>query len=566
MVNFVPNQLREQGVSASDVGRIIVSMKDGLDYSLVADTVDYIDRDLGSEEGSILVFMSGAAEIDRSIRAIKAKCGNRFVVYPLHSSLSPAEQRLVFTRAPKHQRKVVVSTNIAETSITIDDIVAVVDSGRVKETVYSSQSNAVQLVDMWASQAAVTQRRGRAGRVRPGTCYRLFTSSVFEKDMTPRPAPEMLRAPLQQMYLSTKAMGVSDVPKFLSEALDPPDTGALETARNSLLEAGVLDAETDALTALGKHISAIPADVQCAKLLILSAVFGCLSKGLTVAATLSVRPPFFSPREKRDEAKAAMMRFAGEGQGQGDLIAYVAAFDEWRAQRQKLTSGQLRTWCQDNFLSPQTLFDISSARRQLLATLQETGFVTSDNESKLAAEFNAQDGNDKLFRAVLGASMTPNIAEIVFPEKTFKAVSSGAIEQDPNAREIRFFNKTERVFVHPGSSLFGANKFAGDSTFLAYASKMTTTKLYISGVTPVSSYGTALFSDTISVDPLGAGVICRGWCGLKCWPRTGVLVEILKDLFNEVLNSKFSDPSRDITSHEILTTVRGLIESDGAFA
>ncbi|KAA8913570.1 hypothetical protein TRICI_003174 [Trichomonascus ciferrii] len=562
ITKYVPKSLMdEDGVTSDNVGRVIIALRNGIDYSLIAHVVNHIDSQLPAS-GSILIFMSGAAEIDNAIASIQSSTnGSKFHTLPLHASLTPAEQRRVFDKAPKGLRKVVVSTNVAETSITIPDAMAVVDSGRVKATVYEAENNVVRLVDSWASQAEVTQRRGRAGRVQEGICYKLYTRNIQEKEMAKEPAPEMQRAPLEQLYLSVKAMGINDTQKFLAEALDPPDSAALETARQILSKSGALDEASDQLTPLGKHISTIPADVRCAKLLILSAVFGCLNKGLTLVSILSIKSPFVSPREKREEAKEAQMAFAKDGQG--DLLAATMAYEEWVNRKKTQSSSKVRNWCKDNFLSLQTLFDIESSRRQFLTALQEVGFTPSDRN--LPPYFNDQDNNEPLIRAIIGAALSPNLAEIVFPEKVFKTSSSGAVEQDPESRGIKFFTEQDgRVFVHPSSTMFGANKFVDHAHYISFGSKMSTSKLFINNITPLGTYGMVFFSQgNIAVDPLGSGVIVRDWIGLKCWPRVGILIKILGNLFNKVLEDKFLNPEKALDKDEIIPLVRRIIEREG---
>lgn len=559
---YMPKSLMdEDGVTSDNVGRVIIALRNGIDYSLIAHVVNHIDGQL-PPSGSILIFMSGAAEIDNAIASIQSSSnGSKYHTLPLHASLTPAEQRRVFDKAPKGLRKVVVSTNVAETSITIPDAMAVVDSGRVKATVYEAENNVVRLVDSWASKAEVTQRRGRAGRVQEGICYKLYTRNIQEKEMAKEPAPEMQRAPLEQLYLSVKAMGINDTQKFLAEALDPPDSAALETARQILSKSGALDETSDQLTPLGKHISTIPADVRCAKLLILSAVFGCLNKGLTLVSILSIKSPFASPREKREEAKEAQMSFAKDGQG--DLLAATMAYEEWMNRKKTQSSSKVRNWCKDNFLSPQTLLDIESSRRQFLTALQEVGFTPSDRH--LPPYYNDQDSNEPLIRAIIGAALSPNLAEIVFPEKVFKTSSSGAVEQDPESRGIKFFTEQDgRVFVHPISTMFGANKFVDDAHYISFGSKMSTSKLFINNITPLGTYGMVFFSQgNISVDPLGSGVIVRDWIGLKCWPRVGILIKILGNLFNNILEDKFLNPEKSLAKDEIIPLVRRIIEREG---
>jgi HrpA-like RNA helicase len=235
----------------------LMSVGFGINYDLIAETVHYIDQQLGEKDGGILIFLPGTMEIDRTLQALRNF--SNLHALPLHASLLPIEQKRVFPLPPPGKRKVIAATNVAETSITIEDIVAVIDTGRVKETSYDPQNNMVRLAETWASRAACKQRRGRAGRVRAGECYKLYTRNA-EMKMMERPDPEIRRVPLEQLCLSIKAMGVQDVPNFLASALTPPESTAVEGAVRLL---GQMGAITDnELTALGRHMSMIPADLR----------------------------------------------------------------------------------------------------------------------------------------------------------------------------------------------------------------------------------------------------------------------------------------------------------------
>lgn len=559
---YVPADLADDGVKPDEVGRIITSMRDGTDYQLIAKLVAHIHQEvIGQKEGSVLIFMSGVAEIERTIKAVERE-SQSFWVLPLHASLSPADQRLVFRNPPAGKRKIIVCTNVAETSITIADAVAVIDSGRVKETIYDPSSNVIRLVDSWTSQASTTQRMGRAGRVQAGICYKLFTAQIEAETMIPRPKPEILRAPLESLYLSIKAMGINDVEKFLAGALDSPNAPALKVARENLLRYGAISYEESTLTPLGQHMALIPADPKTAKLLVLSTIFGCLPTGLTVASIVTGKPPFVSPREKRDAAKSAQKQFHTDGNG--DLIACVTAYERWLSNQQFMSRGELKAWCAENYISHQACRDIFSSRKQFLSNLAQTGFIESDREDRLPNEYKAYNDNFKLIRAVVGASFTPNLAEIAFPEKVFKTISAGTIEADHEAKKIRYFTPSrERVFIHPGSLLFGVNKFVDEASYLSYTSSIVSSKHFISTLTPISIYGLLFFSNLIEVDPLGDGVIVDGWTGLKCWPRVGLLVQFLKQKFSDLLMLKFANPHLDVSSHPVMAVVHELIESDG---
>lgn len=551
------NEFIDKGSGA----RNIQGVRMRINYDLIAQTVRSIDAELGSKEGGILIFLPGTAEIDRTIQALRSLSG--IFALPLHASLLPSEQKRVFPPAPRGLRKVIASTNVAETSITIEDIVAVIDTGLVKETSYDPQSNMVKLDEVWASKAACKQRRGRAGRVQAGWCYKLFTRNAEDK-MADRPEPEIRRTPLEQLCLSVKAMGVDDVSGFLSNALTPPDFLAVEGAMDLLRRMGALD--SDGLTALGRHLAMIPADLRCGKLLVYGTMFGCLEPCLTIAAAITVRSPFFSPHGKRDEARALKASF---GQGYGDLVADLRAYEQYINLQQKASHKGMRMWCEDNFLSINTLNDITSNRSQYLSSLKETGLIPLTYNSASSSSLNTQAQNISIITALIAASFHPQSARIQFPEKKYTATSTGAIAQDPEARTIKYFQPTsseerdERVFMHPSSTLFDAQSFPGYACFMSYFEKVATTKVFIRNVTPHNAYTALMFCGDITLDTMGRGLILDGTVRLQGWARIGALVNRLRILLDELLARKIEDPAFDVSSNEVIATVRKLVELNG---
>lgn len=463
----------------SSVAGVLQSIGMGINYSLIAQTIIQIDSELGDAEGGILIFLPGTLEINRALDAVRSIPNVHAL--PLHASLMPSEQRRVFLPAPKGKRKVIAATNVAETSITIEDIVAVIDTGRVKQTSFDPQNNMVKLEEVWASRAACKQRRGRAGRVQAGTCYKLYTRNA-EAKMMERPEPEIRRVPLEQLCLSVRAMGVKDVARFLASALTPPHSLAVEGAVDLLARMGALDG--DELTALGRHLAMTPADLRCGKLMVYGATFGCLEACLTIAAILTVRSPFVSPQTKREESKIQRVSFS---QGQGDILGDLRAYEHWDTLRKASNQRELRSWCDDHFLSHQTLNDISSNRSQYLSSLKEISFLpvtyhSSDISS--SAAYNRHHNNDALIRALIAGAFNPQLARIEFPEKKFAAAMSGAIELDPEARTIKYFNQDNgRVFVHPSSTLFDAQSFPGGAVYMSYFTKLATSKVFIRDLT-----------------------------------------------------------------------------------
>ncbi|KAI4197461.1 MAG: hypothetical protein LQ350_005900 [Teloschistes chrysophthalmus] len=544
--------------SDPDVAKIIQGLGMKTNYDLIASCVQSIDDELGSDEGGILIFLPGTLEISRTLDAIR-RLPNMHAL-PLHASLMPSEQRRVFPPPPRGKRKVIAATNVAETSITIEDIVVVIDCGKVKETSFNPQNNMVKLEEVWASRAACKQRRGRAGRVRPGQCYKLYTRNL-EAKMAERPEPEIRRVPLEQLCLSVKATGVQDVPTFLASALTPPESLAVGGAVDLLRRMGALDGNE--LTALGRHLSMIPADLRCGKLMVYGATFGCFEACLNISAILTARSPFVSPQDKRAESKAARASFAPN---QGDLLCDLKAYEEWANIKSHSSYRDLRLWCEDHFLSTQTLNDIFSNRAQYLSSLQDAGFIPTsyNNPDTHHPSLNAHNTNAALIRALIAGAFNPQLARIEFPDKKFATSVSGAVAMDPEARTIKFFNQENgRVFVHPSSTLFDAQSFTNNAVYMSYFNKMATAKVFVRELTPFGVYALLLFGGPIVLDTGGRGLVVDGWLRLRGWARIGVLVGRLRGMLDEVLARKIEEPGVDVAGSEVVGVVRKLVELDG---
>ncbi|CAK7222455.1 Putative ATP-dependent RNA helicase ucp12 [Sporothrix curviconia] len=534
----------KDGKEMDPVAKAIQQLGSRINYSLVADTARAIDEELSGtgEAGGILIFMPGVAEINQVCNLLRTGPGSSSLhVLSLHASLETKEQRRVFAPAPAGRRKIVVATNVAETSITIDDIVAVIDTGRVKETSYDAQTNMRKLEETWASRAACKQRRGRAGRVRAGKCYKLYTRNLELQTMPERPEPELRRVPLEQLCLSVRAMGIVDVAAFLARAPTPPEVAAVDGALKLLRRMGVLDG--DRLTALGRQLAAIPADLRCGKLMVFGALFGCLHECVTVAAILSGRSPFIvPPQEKREAAKAARMRFTSATAGDGDLLTDLRAVLQWDQLVRETGSGSnpyarpVKAFCDDNFLAVQTLIDIASTRTQLYAALAELGITRPGAD----AASTGAGANHLLLRALTAAAFTPQIARIQLPDQKFAASVSGTVAIDPEARTIRYFSRDHgRVFVHPSSTLFDSQGFGGRAAFLSYFSLISTSKVFVRDLTldtaAFNAYTLLMFSGDIELDTLGRGLVVDGWLRLRGWARIGVLVSRLRGMVDRLI-------------------------------
>ncbi|VBB75383.1 Putative ATP-dependent RNA helicase [Podospora comata] len=547
------------GRDVDPVNKIIQRLGHRINYDLLADVVKAIDEELSSlqKAGGILIFLPGVAEINRACNVLRSV--SSLYVLPLHASLETKEQKKVFLSPPPGKRKIVVATNVAETSITIDDIVAVIDSGRVKETSFDPQNNMRKLEETWASRAACKQRRGRAGRVQEGNCYKLYTRNL-EQQMAERPEPEIRRVPLEQLCLAVRAMGIRDVSHFLSRAPTPPEVTAVEAAINMLRRMGALDG--DELTALGQQLSLIPADLRCGKLMVYGSIFGCLDDCVSIAAILSTKSPFLSPPDKREEAKQAKMRFA---RGDGDLLTDLRAYQEFDAMMSdRVPQHRIRQFCSENFLSYPTMSDISSTRTQFYSSLTEMGIIPRWYNPQASQQ--QQQQSMVLLRALTASAFSPQICRIQFPDKKFAASMAGAVELDPEAKTIKYFaQESGRVFIHPSSTLFDSQGFSGHASFVSYFSMISTSKIFVRDLTPFNAYTLLLFSGAIELDTQGRGLVVDGWLRLRGWARIGVLVSRLRGVIDKLIETKVENPGVDFDKQkqDVIRLVVKMIELDG---
>ncbi|KAJ3255633.1 hypothetical protein HK103_006158 [Boothiomyces macroporosus] len=424
-----------------------------IDYGLISATVKYICDN--NESGAILIFLPGIMEIKRCIDRINGDLlhlAKMLKIFPLHSNLTSVEQSKVFKKVEPGIRKVVVATNIAETSVTIDDVVFVIDTGRVKEM--KLINNVLSLQEIWASKAACKQRRGRAGRVQPGIVYKLYSSYYEKKYMIANSEPEILRLPLEQLCLQIKSMGINDVVDFLGKALSPPAKLNVQAAIELLENLKALN-EQGQLTALGRHVSKIPADVKIAKMLIYSSIFNCVDPILTIAASLSGKSPFNSPMDKREEAAQVQRKFATQ---KSDHLMVVSAFDEWAKLKGK---GEKYKFCESYYISMTTMQSIQELRKQFVDILRDLNYVSADKWEVL----NTNSKNPKIVKSIVLAGLYPNVCTIKLPKQLYDSTAQGSVAIEIKSKEIQFFDKESEQNY--------------DENVLVYSSKVATTKVFL---------------------------------------------------------------------------------------
>ena len=338
--------------------------------------------------GDVLMFLTGEEEVENACRALRqeAMCDSyrgEIMVVPLYSSLPPLQQQKIFERpsAPKYQggpsgRKVVVATNIAETSITIDGIVYVVDPGFSKQKVYNPRVRVESLLVSPISKASASQRAGRAGRTQPGKCFRLYTEKAFKTELAEQTYPEILRSNLSVVVLALKKLGIDDPEHF--DFLDPPALETLMCALEVLKYLGMLN-DDGAITHTGEQSSEFPLDPQLAKMLIESPKHRCSSEILSIAAMLSVPMVFDRPREASKEADEAKQRFAHLD---GDHLTLLNIFHAYM----RCSSKGENPWqfCYDNYMNARSLKTAESVRCQLKRTMEriQLQMVSTDFNDK----------------------------------------------------------------------------------------------------------------------------------------------------------------------------------------
>jgi len=335
-------------------------------------------------EGDVLLFLTGEEEIENACRALRKEAtrypdSGELVAVPLYSSLPPNQQQKIFESAPGPKflggpggRKVVVATNIAETSITIDGIVYVVDPGFAKQKVYNPRIRVESLLVSPVSKASASQRAGRAGRTQPGKCFRLYTEKAFKGELTEQTYPEILRSNLGVVVLTLKKLGIDDLVHF--DFLDPPAPETLMRALEMLNYLGALNNDGD-LTDIGDQAAEFPLDPQLAKMLIKSPDFKCSNEILSIAAMLSAPMVFVRPKEAARDADDAKSRFSHLD---GDHLTLLNVF---HAYKQYTNDGlDPGTFCYDNYVNSRSMKAAESVREQLKRTMERLNIIMASSD------------------------------------------------------------------------------------------------------------------------------------------------------------------------------------------
>ncbi|OTA63599.1 ATP-dependent RNA helicase DHX8 [Hypoxylon sp. EC38] len=423
---------------------ILYSREPESDY-LDAALVTVMQIHLTEPPGDILVFLTGSEEIDTAAEILYERMKAlgpgvpELIILPVYSALPSEMQSRIFDPAPPGSRKVVIATNIAETSITIDHIYYVVDPGFVKQNAYDPKLGMDSLVVTPISQAQANQRAGRAGRTGPGKCFRLYTEAAFQSEMLPTTIPEIQRQNLATTILMLKAMGINDLLHF--DFMDPPPANTMLMALEELYALSALDDE-GLLTRLGRKMADFPMEPSLAKVLIGAVDMGCSDEMLSIVAMLNLQTVFYRPKEKQQLADQKKAKFHDP---HGDHLTLLNVYNAWK------NSGYSAPWCFENFIQARSMRRAKDVREQLVKIMQRYRHpITSCGR------------DTQKVRQALCLGFFRNSAR-KDPQEGYKTLVEGT-----------------PVYLHPSSALFGKQ-----AEWVIYHTLVLTTKEYMHCTTSI---------------------------------------------------------------------------------
>ncbi|KAL8840704.1 MAG: hypothetical protein Q9170_001222 [Blastenia crenularia] len=423
---------------------ILYAKETETDY-LDAALITVMNIHLTERSGDILLFLTGQEEIDTAcgilFERMKALGPNvpELIILPVYSALPSEMQSKIFDPAPPGSRKVVIATNIAETSITIDQIYYVIDPGYVKQNAYDPKLGMDSLVVTPISQAQAKQRSGRAGRTGPGKCFRLYTEAAYQSEMLPTSIPDIQRQNLSHTILMLKALGINDLLHF--DFMDPPPPNTMLTALEELYALSALDDE-GLLTRLGRKMADFPMEPALAKVLIFSVDKGCSDEVLSIVAMLSVQSVFYRPKEKQQQADQKKAKFFDP---HGDHLTLLNVYNGWKQSKFS------KPWCYENFIQARSMQRAQDVRQQLVSIME-----------RHRHQVVSCGRNTMKVRQALCSGFFRNAAR-KDPQEGYKTL----IEGTP-------------VYMHPSSALFGK-----PAEHVIFHTLLLTTKEYMQGTTAI---------------------------------------------------------------------------------
>ncbi|KAL1999906.1 hypothetical protein VTN02DRAFT_3820 [Thermoascus thermophilus] len=459
----------DDGELGGSVGRII--SLEGRMYPvdilfLETPTEDYVERavktvfDIHTQEaeGDILVFLTGREEIDTAVQMISERAAmlhpkaQALLPLPLYSGLTSEQQLYVFEPAPENSRKVIVSTNIAEASVTIDGIVYVIDCGFAKLRAYNPNTGIETLTAVPISKASATQRAGRAGRTKPGKCFRLYTEKSYEL-LPETTVPEIQRSNLAPVIMQLKALGIDNIVRF--DFLTPPPAELVVRAFELLYSLGAVDDYAKLTKPLGMRMAELAVEPMMGKVLLSAPSFGCLSEILSIAAMVSLQGSVWFQHEGEKKAmESSRRKFAVE---EGDHLTYLNVYEAF------ITKGKKDPkWCRDNHLNYKSLLRAVSIRTQLKRYLERFGIQVDESLSSSHQQADLSRKPEQI-RRCLTTGYFAHAAKMQ-PDGTFKTVS-GELTLHAHPSSLMFNRKADWVIFHEILQ-------TGDKTFIRDITKI----------------------------------------------------------------------------------------------
>ncbi|XP_076875887.1 ATP-dependent RNA helicase DHX29 [Brachyhypopomus gauderio] len=528
-----------------------------INMDLTLDLLAYLDKapQFGTVDGAVLVFLPGLAHIQQLYDLLttdkRFSSKDRYMLVALHSTLSSQDQAAAFRVPPSGVRKIVLSTNIAETGVTIPDVVFVIDTGKTKENRYHEGSQMSSLVETFVSKASALQRQGRAGRVRNGFCFRLYPKSKFIS-FNEYSKPEILRVPLEELCLHIMKCEYGSPEDFLSRALDPPLQQAVCNAVSLLRKIGACHRESHTLTPLGHHLACLPVNVKIGKMLIFGAILGCLEPIATIAAAISEKSPFTTPMSRKEEANLAKDSLAIAN---SDHLTIYNAYLGWqRARREGMRSEM--AYCRTHFLSRTSLITIENVKQELVQMVEQTGFSSTSTvlpggrrrRGEAQCPISLPKQNIPVLVAVLTAGLYDSVGRVLATPSV-----------DPQERVVCMVDTAQgKAQVHPSS----VNRTLHTHGWLLFQEKVKYSKVYLRDTTLVSPFPILLFGGDIDVQHRERLTSVDGWILFQAPVRIGVIFKHLRQLMDSLLEQKLANPRMHMEDEKTIQLITELIQSE----
>ncbi|ORX39465.1 P-loop containing nucleoside triphosphate hydrolase protein [Piromyces finnis] len=548
-------------------------------YDLIETLVEYIDH--LEDEGAILIFLPGIMNITIMHDLLTAKkqyTEGKWNIIPLHSSLEQSNSdgaKTLFNPSPKGVRKIVLSTNIAETGVTIPDVVYVIDSGKVKETRYDDKKKLTLFKEVYISQANAKQRKGRAGRIRPGKCFHLYTKKRHDEMFLHYSKPEILRCHLEEPIMRILLCDFGHPYKFLSQALDPPSDESIIMSLKSLYDADAIEEVVDEdssnsnlsqnifnpittgdavlqkrkiknddydiiintnirLTTLGHHLARLPVgNVHLGKLIIWGIILNCFEPCLLLASYLSLggKDIFYTPINREAEVNAKKSTFFSV---ESDFHTVLNVYKKWEAERER-KGNKTHYYCKRNYLSQNTLLQIMEIKNQLKQLVYDQGLIEENDESN--TNRNKYSNSIAVINTALAIAFHPNIARLdrsVLKRNDINTIYKyELIEPSINPKSSRV------VHIHPSSFLanhlgriYEETATTETKRWFIYYNKRESTRVFISVVGMINPLTLILCSKKLEIEYNQKMILLDNNIFMKCPPKTAVMLKILKKRMN----------------------------------